>query len=198
MAETHFSGPLNVTGDVTNAIVNPAQVSGSIWQTGNANTTANINNPTGTAEPTDAYVTGQFSLPITQAIVSGTGTRVAQITVPNAGCSWVATLTIRSATTAASHTYDSTRIVQYLLTVTRVAGANAVATLSSALNSTIATVSGGYTITSTLAAAAVSGGVTAVNTIVLNITNTVSTAGSSETQVQVEVINGAGGAYITA
>jgi hypothetical protein len=126
---------------------------------------------------------------VVSAIAQTTATRVLQVQVPNANNSAVVRILVRSMITAASHIGDSTRVVEYLLTVTRHAGAAAVAVLSAAIGAQIATVAAGQTLTSTLGVAAVSGGVTALNTLDIQVTNTVSSSGISETQVFAEILN---------
>ena len=126
------------------------------------------------------------------AIADATATTLFTATIPNNSCSATIEVLIRSGITAASHIYDSTRVVLYLITITRVAGANAVAAVSAAVGAQIATSSGGRTLTSTLAGAAVSGAVGASNTIAFQITNTSSVAGVTETQFFARILNGAG------
>lgn len=162
MAETHFTGPVQSTAGFI------------------------INNDPGVANSWSDFTK------LVTGITSGAATTVLTVTFPNQNCSGVLRILICSGITAASHIYDSTRVVEYLVALTRVAGANAVAGVSAAVGAQIATSSGGQTLTSTLAAASVAGGVTAVNTIALQITNTVSGGGTSQTLVLCELLNAAG------
>jgi len=143
-------------------------------------------NPHGTA---NTYY--QFKK-LTTAIADNTATTVATLSIPNINQSCVLRILIRSAITNASHTYDSTRVAEYTGVVTRVAGAAAVVVLSSVIGAQIATSSGGQTLTTALSAAAIGGGVTATNTCALQITNVNASAGTTETEIFVELINGAG------
>ena len=127
------------------------------------------------------------------AIADSTATLVATVKIPNARCSAVLRILIRSMITAASHVGDSVRVVEYLAAVTRQAGGAAVLVLSSAQGAAIATVSAGNTLTTALAAGSVSGANSATQTIPLNITNVGSVAGISETSISVEVFNDTAG-----
>lgn len=137
---------------------------------------------------------------VVSAIADSTATRVLQLQVPNANNSAVVRVLVRSTITTASHIGDSTRVVEYLIVVTRLAGAVAVAAISAAVGAQIATKAAGRTLTSALTIAAVSGGATATNTFDVQVTNVLSTAGVSETQVFAEVLNyqGAAGNYVNA
>lgn len=173
MAQTNYSGPLQ--SDAGFSI--DQDMSSTALTSGLAGSYSQINN-------------------IVSAIADATATRVLQLQVPNANNSAVVRVLIRSTITTASHIGDSTRVVEYLVVVTRLAGAVAVCTVSAAIGAQIATKAAGQTLTSTLAAAAVSGGATAVNTFDLQITNTGSVAGTSETQVFAEILNYQGSAGI--
>lgn len=154
-----------------------------------------INQPLPDTTVKTAGLAGQWAQvnSVTAAIADATATRVLQIQVPNANNSAVIRVLIRTTITTTSHIGDSTRVVEYLVVVTRLAGAVAVCTVSAAIGAAIATKAAGQTITSTLAAAAVSGGATATNTFDLQITNTGSVAGTSETQALAEILNYQGG-----
>lgn len=166
MSATHYSGP--VESDAGFSI--DQDMPGSALTSGLAGSYGQINN-------------------VVTAIVDATATRVLQLQVPNANNSAVVRILVRSTITAASHIGDSTRVVEYLVTVTRLAGAVAVAAISAAIGAQIATKAGGSTLTSTLGIAAVSGGATATNTFDIQVTNTGTPAGISETQVFAEIIN---------
>lgn len=122
------------------------------------------------------------------AIVDATATSIITITVTNVNASFVMRVINISATTAASHIYDSTRVVEYFVVGTRVAGANLVCGISAAVGAQIATVSGGRTLTSTLALSSVTGAVGATNTIDIQVTNTSSVAGTSACDLVYEFI----------
>lgn len=131
---------------------------------------------------------------LTTGIVSdgATAKNVLNITIPNFAQSFVCTLTMRVGITTASHLYDSTRLATFALAVTRVPGALAVATLVSISNATIATSSGGQTLTFTLAAGAVTGANTVTQNLPLNITVTGSTTGTADCQIFFSGINATG------
>lgn len=133
---------------------------------------------------------------LTTGIVSdgATAKTILTITIPNAAQSFTCSLTMRVGITTAGHLYDSTRIATFVLIVTRVPGALAVATLVTISNAggNIATSSGGQTITFTLAAAAITGANTATQTLVLNITATGSVTGTADCQVFFSGINATG------
>lgn len=137
---------------------------------------------------------------IVTAIADATATRVLRLTVPNANNSAVVRILVRSTITTTSHIGDSTRVVEYMVVVTRLAGAVAVIAISAAVGAQIATKAAGQTLTSTLGVSAVTGGATAINTFDIQVTNTGSVAGTSETQVFAEVLNyqGAKGNYVNA
>lgn len=150
--------------------------------------TINQDMPSSAVTPGLAGSYGQINNIVT-AIADATATRVLQLQVPNADNSAVVRIFVRSTITAASHIGDSTRVVEYFLTVTRHAGAVAVAVLSAAVGAQIATRAAGSTLTSTLGVAAVSGGATAANTFDIQVTNTGTPAGISETHVFAEILN---------
>lgn len=131
---------------------------------------------------------------LTTGIVSdgATAKTVLTVLIPNFAQSFTCSLTMRVGITTASHLYDSTRLATFALAVTRVPGALAVATLVQISNATIATSSGGQTITFTLAAAAITGANTATQTLVLNITATGSVTGTADAQVFFSGINATG------
>ena len=161
----------------------------------NADNGFEINQPLPDTTVLTAGLAGQYAQvnAVTTAIPDATATRVLQVQVPNADNSAIVRITVRSTITAASHIGDSTRVVMYLLAVTRHAGAVAVAVLGAALGAAIATKAGGSTLTSTLGVAAVVGGATATNTFDIQVTNTGTPAGISETHVFAEILNYQGG-----
>lgn len=149
----------------------------------------------GQAGAADSWLSG---IKKTTGIADSAATTVLAISIPNANVSAVLRILVRSAITNASHTYDSTRVVEYLVTVTRVAGAAAAVAVSSAIGAAIATVSAGQTLTTALSAASLSGGATATQTCNLQITNVNVSAGTTETELLYEVLNGnAGGVTVS-
>ena len=130
---------------------------------------------------------------VVSAIPDATATKVLQLQIPNANNSAVVRIFGRSTITAVGHIGDSTRVWEYQVVVTRLAGAVAVAAISAVIGGQIATKAGGSTLTSTLALAAVVGGATANNTIDIQVTNTGTPAGISETHVFAEILNYQGG-----
>lgn len=132
------------------------------------------------------------------AITDATATSVVTISVTNVNASFVLRVLNRSSTSAAAHIYDSTRVVEYLVTGTRVAGANLVGGISAAIGAQIASVSAGRTLTSTLALSAVTGGVTAINTIDIQVTNTSSVVGVSDCTLIYELYTVGAGVTIAA
>jgi hypothetical protein len=132
-------------------------------------------------------------LKTTTAIPDTTPTTVATLSVPNLDSSASIEVLVRSMITASGHNADSTRVVKYLIAVTRKAGAAAVAAISAAIGAAIATNGGGSTLTTALTIAAVSGAVGAVNTFALQIANVGTPSGISETSIEVTILNGSGG-----
>jgi hypothetical protein len=127
------------------------------------------------------------------AIVDATATDILTITVPNQNCGAGGRVLCSSTITQASHIGDSTRTVEYIWSVTRLAGAIAVITISIITGGTvIATKASGYTLTSTIAATAVTGGATAINTFTFQVTNTGSTASTTAATVFAEILNYSG------
>lgn len=130
----------------------------------------------------------------TTAIVTdgATAKNCLNLTIPNIAQSFVAQLLIRVGITTTAHIYDSTRVAMYTLAVTRVPGAATVATLSAVDDAAIATSAAGQTLTFVLATAAVTGAVTATQTLPLNITVTGSVTGTGDCQIYFTGINAAG------
>lgn len=172
-----YGGYLSVLGDIIDVATAPPP--GNTYQ-----------NSTGLGGATSR----QSGNRLTTGIVSdgATAKNILNITVPNAAQSFTCSLTMRVAITTAAHVYDSTRLATFALAVTRVAGGLTVATLVQVSNATIATSSGGQTLTFTLAAGAVTGANTATQTVPLNITVTGSVTGTAEAQVFFSGINAAG------
>ena len=196
MSKTHFNGPVVMNGGINAATVDPNLVSGSIF--GNGGAYSIIETTVSTGEPGSPSGWAMGALPPVAGISNTTATTIATVNVPNIAVSGVALLLVRTACTGASHTYDSTRVGVYLLTVTRVPGAAAVGHLSSVVCAQIATSSGGHTLTFSLAVASVVGGVTATNTLPIQITNTPSDSGTTESQITVMWNNGLNGTSISA
>lgn len=173
-----FGGYLSVLGDIIDVPTAPAL--GNTFQ-----------NSTGLG----SAGTAQQGVRTTSGIVSdgATAKNVLNILIPNIAQSFACLLLVRVGITTTSHTYDSTRAGLFLLAVTRVPGAAAVATLVSVSNATQATEGGGQTLTSfTMATAAVTGGVTATQTLPINITVTGSVTGTADCQMSVFGLNAAG------
>lgn len=127
-------------------------------------------------------------------IVDATATTLFTVTVPNVSGGAGIRILCSSVITQTSHVGDSTRTVEYLCSVTRLAGAVAVITISIITGGTvIATKAAGFTLTSTLAATAVSGGATAVNTFQIQVTNTGSTASTTTATFFAECLNSLAG-----
>lgn len=124
------------------------------------------------------------------AIADATATDILTITIPNIAAGAGGRILVSSTITQTGHVGDSTRTVEYIWSVTRVAGAVAVITISIITGGTvIATSAAGYTLTSTLDASAVSGGATATNTFTFRVTNTGSTASTTRATVYAECLN---------
>lgn len=136
----------------------------------------------------------QSGVRLTTGIVSdgATAKNCLNITIPNIAQSFVCFLFVRVGITTTAHIYDSTRVGLFLLAVTRVPGAATVATLVSVSNATIATSAAGQTLTFAMATAAVTGAVTATQTLPINITVTGSVTGTADCQISVVGLNAAG------
>lgn len=134
------------------------------------------------------------------AIAQATATGLFRVTVPNVSGGAGGRVLVTSVITQTSHVGDSTRTIEYVWSVTRLAGAVAVITISIVTGGTvIATKAAGYTLTSTLAATAVSGGATATNTFDIQVTNTGSTSSTTNATYLAECLNYAeGGVFLTA
>lgn len=138
---------------------------------------------------------------VTTGIADTVATRVARITIPNANNSAVIRVLARVTLTAASHIADSTRVVEYLFVVTRLAGAIAAAAVGAAVGAQIATKASGHTMTATLGLSSITGGATATNTFDIQLTSTSTPSGdTAECQLFCEVLNyqGAVGNYVNA
>lgn len=172
-----YGGYLSLLGDTVQG--------GSLPPVGNTNQNSNNLGSAGTSQQGVRNIT---------AIISdgATAKNVLNVIVPNIAQSFVCLLLLRVGITTASHTYDSTRTGLFLLVVTRVAGALTVATLTSVSNTTIATSSGGQTVTYTMATAAVTGANTATQTLPINLTATGSVTGTADCEIVILGANGAG------
>ncbi len=107
------------------------------------------------------------------AIANNTATATLTVTIPNGNHSAGGKITFKGAAGAggAIGVDEFTALVEYDWIVTRTTGANAVATLSAALLTSItASVVSGATPTISAALSAISGGVSAVNTFTFNVT----------------------------
>lgn len=133
---------------------------------------------------------GQYNN-VLDAIADNTATRILRVTVPNSNNGCVIRVLVMSVITASGHEADSVRVVQYLIPVSRHAGAVAVIAISAAVGAQIAT-AGTSTLTSVLTVSAVTGGATAINTFDVNVTNVGTPAGISRTQVFAEILNDRG------
>lgn len=115
------------------------------------------------------------------SIANNTATTVATITIPNAAHSASVEVRITGSLGAGgaigANEASATNI--YVITVTRTAGVNAVAAISSAYGAAASAVAGAATVTATLTLAAVSGAVGATNTI--DIQATIARSGGSST-----------------
>jgi len=126
---------------------------------------------------------------VLSGIADSVATRILRITIPNANNSAVIRVLLRSTITTASHIGDSTRVAEYTIVVTRLAGAVAVAAISTVFGDQIATKATGRTLTTALTIDTVVGGATATNTFDVLVTNVLSVAGISESQVFAEILN---------
>jgi len=123
-------------------------------------------------------------------IADNTATAVATVTVPNATNAAAFRVLVMSSLTGAN-AYESTRVAEYLCVVTRTAGVAAVAAISlvTAAATTIATISGGATLTTALTLGAITGGATVTETFDIKVTNVGSVGQVSETTLLIEEIN---------
>lgn len=192
MATTHFSGPV-------------ASLAGFI--TGADNSGLGID-ASGNLTALSALITGAFNLnaaaggalSVTMdvfsktAIADNTATSIVRFSVPNVNASAVALVLVQAGMSNASHTYDSTRCVLYLIPFSRVAGAVIVPAISAAVGAQISTVGGGQTFTCTGTMGAETGGATAINTTDFKLTDVGTPASTSDASVLVLLLNyGAGG-----
>jgi len=107
-------------------------------------------------------------------IVDAAATSILRVTCPNVNAAAILEVTILATIGNTAAAENSTRVVKYMVAFTRTAGANLAAAASSAIGAAIATVAAGATITATAAVTSVTGGVTASNTIDVQVTVTVS------------------------
>lgn len=105
-------------------------------------------------------------------IADATGTAVLTVTIPNAAhsASILVKLTGSLGAGGAIGANEATGVNNYLISIARTAGVNAVAVASTAFGSANANVAGAATITVTAVASAVSGAVGATNTFTVNVT----------------------------
>lgn len=124
------------------------------------------------------------------AIADNTATAVATISIPNANNAAAFRVMVMSSLTGAD-AYESTRVAEYFVVVTRTAGVAAVAAiaLSTVAATTIATISGGATLTTALTLGTVTGGATVTETVDIKATNVGSVGQVSETTLVIEEIN---------
>ncbi len=149
----------------------------------------------GFAAPGQAGSAGGYAQLVKQitGIANAAATTLFTVTVPNISCGAGGRVIVTSTITQTSHVGDSTRTVEYIWSVTRLAGAVAVITISIITGGTvIATKASGYTLTSTLAATAVSGGATETNTFDIQVTNTGSTSSTTAATLFAEILNNMG------
>lgn len=118
-------------------------------------------------------------------IVNNTGTTLLTITIPNVSTKGYFHIRYAAGFDAAP-VNDSTRVVEYNISFTRVAATVAAVGISAAVGAAIATVAAGATLTTALTLSAVTGGATATNTFNVTITN-VASAGTPTTSVLGEV-----------
>jgi hypothetical protein len=169
------NGNLSVTGNET--ITGNQQVNGN-------QSVGGVFGAAGTA--------GQTNKHLAAADMSG-GVTALTVTIPTANASATFLILVRLGYAQASHTYDSTRVAAFLMTVTRVAGAAAAVVVSSVIGATIATVGSGRTMTFTFAAGSVTG-TTGVCTCPITLTTTPSTSNdATDADMSIIALNGPGG-----
>lgn len=135
-----------------------------------------------------AAASRQTLLKATTAIPDATPTAIATVTVPNANHSAVLRVLV-AATLTGADAYESTRVVEYQVVLSRTTGANVVAAISSLIGGQIATVAAGATLTTVLTLGSVTGAVGATNTFTILVTNTGSTGQVSKVVANIEVVN---------
>jgi len=202
MSVSSFSGPvLSTAGFQVGSEASPVTL---VDSAGNFTTTAQVKSGSllVTGEVDQVAVQGGANS-LSRAIYGKAGiadtvaTDIILVTVLNLASRAVMRLLVSSGLDGASHNYDSNRVVEYLCTITRVAGANVVAVLSAAIGAQIATSAGGRTLTSTLGVSAITGAVGATNTFTIQVTNTASAgAQTAETLIAAELMNGSNGSVI--
>lgn len=194
MANTHFFGP--VYSESGFDVGTDTAVTWSVSSTGAVTSSSGNSSQGGSAGGAGVR---QSVLKQVTAIADAAATDVLTITVPNVSGGAGGRILCSSTITQTSHVGDSTRTVEYIWSVTRLAGAVAVITISIITGGTvIATKAAGSTITSTLAATAVSGGATATNTFTFQVTNTGTPASTTAATIYAECLNyGAGGVTIS-
>lgn len=106
------------------------------------------------------------------SIADNVATAALTITIPNAAHSASVRVRVTGSAGAggAIGANEATAANEYIVTLTRTAGVNAVAAISAAYGAGAATVAGGNAVTCTAAVSAVSGAVGATNTFTVNVT----------------------------
>lgn len=195
MSATHYSGPVQSLGGFTTTATLPA--AGGIIATGISATTISGGTVIATGQRLQGVNSlngvggaGVYSQQMfnNAAVPDTTATLMATITIPNTANSAVFRLLFLS-TLNGANANESTRVVEYLLTVSRTAGKAAVGVLSAAVGAQISTVASGATLTTTPSIGTVGGAVGAVNTLPINIANVCSVAQVSQTIMIVEEVN---------
>lgn len=212
MADSHISGPLiseqgfQSTGG-SNTFVGTQSITGQVNVTGGIGVSGAVLQG-GTVGTDGSAAVGPNYAPISvAAIVDNTITTVATITCPNVAAAGVYRI-FGGTTLTGAGAYQSTRVFEYVLTLSRNAGAalvglltpieqsatNPVTNVNQLVTSTQSTVAAGATITSTtLALGTVAGAVGATNTIAIRVTTVASVAQVSQTILKIDGINFATG-----
>lgn len=121
-------------------------------------------------------------------VTDNTATDLFTVTIPNgdhAACVRVLAL----ATLIGADNRESSRVVEYMVILTRVTGTAAVAAISAAVGAQIATLGGGATLTLTLGVSAISGAAGATNTFTIQVTTVGSVAQNSRVTAIAELLN---------
>ena len=138
----------------------------------------------------DAAKTVSRQVFVKTAIADSVATTVCTATVPNATNAAAFRILVMSSITGAN-AYESTRVAEFFVVVTRKAGVNAVAAIAlvTAAATTIATTAAGATLTTNLTLGAMAGAVGASNTFTIQATNVGTPGQVSETTLLIEEIN---------
>jgi len=121
-------------------------------------------------------------------VSDNTATDLFTVTIPNGDHS-AGIRVFCIATLIGADNRESTRVVEYQITLTRVTGTAAVVAISSAIGGQIATLGGGATLTLALSVSAVSGGAAATNTFTIQVTTVGSAAQNSRVTAVAELLN---------